>query len=318
MKIVILDAHTANPGDLSWQPLQDLGECAVYARTSPEELMERAAGAEVLITNKVPLGAEVLAQLPQLRYIGVAATGYNVVDTAAAKARGIVVTNVPGYSTASVAQLVIALLLELTHRVGHHADAVAKGRWAACPDFSFWDFPILELAGRTLGILGYGEIGGQVGRIAQALGMRVLANRRHWRQPPPDGIEAVGQEQLLAQSDVISLHCPLTDETRHLINAQSLRLLKPTAILINTARGPLIDEEALAAALHAGHLAGVGLDVLAVEPPRADHPLFGAPRCLITPHIGWASGDARRRLIHQIAENLRAFAAGAAIHVVNS
>jgi glycerate dehydrogenase len=317
MKIVLLDAHTANPGDLSWQPLEALGTCVIHPRTPVAETVARCAGAQVVITNKAPLTGEMLAALPGLKYIGVTATGYNIVDIAAARERGIVVTNVPGYSTPAVAQLVFALLLELTNHVGHHAQSVAEGRWAACPDFCYWDQPVIELAGRTLGVVGYGDIGAAVARIGLAFGMRVLASRREWKSPPPDGIEAASTDEIFASSDVISLHCPLTDATRHLVGERTLGLMKPGAFLINTGRGPLIDEQALADALNSGRIAGAGLDVLSVEPPTAGNPLIGARNCLITPHIGWASREARVRLIDQTAANLQAFLAGQPINVVN-
>ena len=317
MKIVLLDAHTANPGDVSWQPLEALGTCVVHPRTPVAETVARCAGAQAVITNKAPLTREMLAALPDLKYIGVTATGYNIVDVAAARERGIIVTNVPGYSTPAVAQLVFALLLELTNHVGHHARSVADGRWAACPDFCYWDQPVIELAGRTLGVVGYGDIGAAVARIGVAFGMRVLASRREWKSPPPDGIEAATTDEIFARSDAISLHCPLTEATRHLVGERTLGLMKPGAFLLNTGRGPLVDEQALAEALNAGRIAGAGLDVLSVEPPSAGNPLIGARNCLITPHIGWASREARVRLIAQTAANLQAFLDGNPINVVS-
>ncbi len=316
MKIVLLDAHTANPGDVSWQPLEALGTCVIHPRTPAAETVARCAGAQAVITNKAPLSREMLAALPDLKYIGVTATGYNIVDVAAAREQGIVVTNVPGYSTPAVAQLVFALLLELTNHVGHHAHTVSEGRWAACPDFCYWDQPVIELAGRTLGVVGYGDIGAAVARLGLAFGMRVLASRREWKSPPPDGIEAATTDAIFACSDAISLHCPLTDATRHLVGERTLGLMKPGAFLINTGRGPLVDEQALADALNAGRIAGAGLDVLSVEPPSAGNPLIGARNCLITPHIGWASREARVRLIAQTAANLQAFLAGNPVNVV--
>jgi glycerate dehydrogenase len=317
MRIVILDSFTANPGDLSWAELQALGTFTAYDRTAPAELMERAQGADVLLTNKVPLSRAALEGLPGLRYIGVLATGYNVVDVAAAKELGITVTNVPGYSTASVAQLVFALLLELTNHVGHHAQAVSAGRWSSSPDFFFSDFPILELEGLKLGVIGYGDIGQRVGRIGAALGMEVLAVRRHWPVVVGPGVRAASMEEVLAESDVVSLHCPLVPETQGLINAASLGRMKPTSYLINTARGPLVVEQDLAGALNAGTIAGAGLDVLTTEPPPAGNPLFNAKNCIITPHQGWASRDARARLIAQAANNLRSWAAGEVVNQVN-
>jgi glycerate dehydrogenase len=271
----------------------------------------------VVITNKAPLSRETLRALPKLRYIGVTATGYNIVDTAAARELGITVTNVPGYSTPAVAQLVFALLLELTNHVGHHATTVRDGRWAQCPDFCYWDHPLIELSGRTLGIIGYGDIGSAVARIAIAFGMKVLASRREWKTPPPEGVTPASVDEVFAQSDAISLHCPLTDATKHLVSPRTLALMKPTAFLINTGRGPLVDETALAHALNEGRIAGAGLDVLSVEPPQPGHPLFTAKNCLITPHIGWASREARVRLIDAVAANLRAFLAGQPVNVVN-
>lgn len=316
MKIVLLDAHTANPGDVSWAPLEALGTCEIHPRTPAAETVARCAGAAAVITNKAPVTREMMEALPDLRYIGVTATGYNIVDVAAAKERGIVVTNVPGYSTPAVAQLVFALLLELTNHVGHHAGTVREGRWAACPDFCYWDHPVIELSGRTLGVIGYGDIGGAVARIAVAFGMKVLASKREWKSPPPEGVQPAGTEEIFSQSDAITLHCPLTDATKHLVNERTLDQMKSTAFLINTGRGPLVDEAALAAALNAGRIAGAGLDVLSIEPPPPGNPLFTARNCLITPHIGWASREARVRLIDQVAANLRAFLAGAPVNAV--
>lgn len=316
MKIVLLDAHTANPGDVSWAPLEALGTCEIHPRTPAADTVARCTGAAAVITNKAPVTREMMAALPDLRYIGVTATGYNIVDVAAARERGIVVTNVPGYSTPAVAQLVFALLLELTNHVGHHAGTVREGRWAACPDFCYWDHPVIELSGRTLGVIGYGDIGSAVARIAVAFGMRVLASKREWKSPPPEGVQPAGTEEIFSQSDAITLHCPLTDATKHLVSERTLGQMKSTAFLINTGRGPLVDEAALAAALNAGRIAGAGLDVLSIEPPPPGNPLFTARNCLITPHIGWASREARVRLIDQVAANLRAFLAGAPVNAV--
>lgn len=317
MKIVVVDAYTANPGDLSWAELETLGECVFHDRTPLAEMASRCAEAEVVLTNKAVLNAEVIAALPKLQYIGVCATGYNVVDVAAARERGIVVTNVPAYSSASVAQLVFALLLELTHGVGRHAQSVAAGGWQACPDFSYWEQPLIELQGRVLGVIGYGDIGGSVARIGAAFGMKVLASKRSWAQPPPEGVTPASTDEIFAQSDVISLHCPLTEETKHLVGPRTLGLMKPSALLINTGRGPLVDEAALAEALRAGRIGGAGLDVLSVEPPVAGNPLIGAPNCLITPHIGWATREARARLIAQVAANVRAWQQGEPVNVVS-
>lgn len=317
MKIVLLDAHTANPGDLSWAPLEAIAPCEIHPRTPVAETIARCADAEVVITNKAPLTREIIEALPRLRYIGVTATGFNIVDTAAARERGIVVTNVPGYSTPAVAQLVFALLLELTNNVGHHARTVRDGRWTACPDFCYWDHPLIELSGRTLGIVGYGDIGSAVARIALAFGMKVLAGKREWKNPPPDGVTPAGMDEIFSQSDAITLHCPLTDATRHLVCDRTLALMKPDAFLINTGRGPLVDEAALARALNDDRIAGAGLDVLSVEPPKDGSPLFSARNCLITPHIGWASREARVRLIQLVASNLQAFLNGSPVNVVN-
>ncbi len=316
MNITLLDAYTANPGDLSWSEFEALGSCSIHDRTPAAEIVARAADAEVIITNKAPLSRTTIEALPKLRYIGVIATGYNVVDVAAAKERGIVVTNVPGYSTPAVAQAAFALLLELTNNTGHSAAAVRAGRWSACPDFCFWDRPIIELSGLTLGLIGLGDIGSAMACIAQAFGMKVIAARRTWALPAPTGIEPASIEEVLRRADVVSLHCPLTDDTKQLINASTLAMMKPTAYLINTARGPLIDDAALAAALNNDQLAGAGLDVLSSEPPPAGNPLFTAKNCLITPHIAWASKASRERLIASAANNLRQWTAGNGVNEV--
>lgn len=315
MKIVVLDGYTLNPGDLSWDAFHAMGACTIYERTAPGDVLARAADAEVVLTNKTVLSADILGALPKLRYVGVLATGYNVVDVAAARAQGITVTNVPGYGTRSVAQHTMALLLELSNHVGLHAPQVAQGRWSAAQDFCYWDRPLRELDGLTLGIVGYGTIGRCVAEMARAFGMQVLASSRTRREPEA-GVRWISLDELLGSSDVVSLHCPLTDETRSIINARSLALMKPTAFLINTSRGPLIDEPALAAALRAGQIAGAALDVLSAEPPPCEHPLLSAPGCLITPHQAWASGAARTRLLAAAAENLRAFLAGKPVHVI--
>jgi glycerate dehydrogenase len=319
MKIVVLDGHTLNPGDLDWSGLAALGECVVHPRGTPAETVERAREADAVITNKAPLPAELLARLPKLRYIGVTATGYNIVDVAAARAAGITVTNVPSYGTRSVAQHAFALILELTNHAGRHAAAVSGGEWATSPDWCFTHAPITELDGLALGIVGWGRIGQATAAIGRALGMRILAVSR---SPRPDGVpepetEFTTLDDLLRQADVVSLHCPLTPETDRLINASRLALMKPSALLINTSRGPLIDEDALAGALNAGRLAGAGLDVLSAEPPPAGHPLFTAKNCLITPHNAWASRSARSRLLAMTVDNLRAFLDGNPQNVVN-
>ena len=317
MKIVLLDAHTANPGDLSWQPLEAIAACEVHPRTPLEQTIPRCAGAEIVITNKAPLTREIITALPDLKYIGVTATGFNIVDVLAAKERGIVVTNVPGYSTPAVAQHVIALMLEMTNHVGHAAKSVEQGDWVRCPDFCYYAHPIVELSGRTLGIIGYGEIGSAVARIAVAFGMKVLASKRTWKESPPAGVTAAEIDAIFRQSDVISLHCPLTDATKHLVGERTLGLMKREAMIINTGRGPLVDEPALAKALNEGHIAGAGLDVLSVEPAKADNPLLTAKNCLITPHVAWASRESRARLIDITAANLQAFLAGKPVNVVN-
>lgn len=316
MNLTILDAHTANPGDLDWSALQSLATCTFHDRSAAGEILARASGCELVLTNKTVLNAATLAALPELRYIGVLATGYNVVDIAAAKERGITVTNVPGYSTPSVAQMTFALLLELTNHVGHHAHTVRHGRWAACPDFCYWDRPLIELSGRKLGIMGFGEIGQAVARIGLAMGMEILAHRRSWPQPPPAGVTAVSRQELFEQSDVLTLHCPLTPDTREFINAANIALMKPTALLVNTARGPLVNEVELAAALNAGRIAGAALDVLSLEPPT-ENPLIGAKNCLMTPHIAWATKESRARLIASATANVQAFLAGTPQNVVS-
>lgn len=312
MKIVILDGHTANPGDLSWDGLREYGELEVYDRTAPAELLSRAEGAEVILTNKVIIDAKTMAALPCLRYIGVLATGYNVVDIAEAHRRGIVVTNIPTYSTMSVAQMVMAHLLNITNQVALHAESVRRGEWQECPDFSFTKSPLIELDGLTLGIVGLGNTGSATARMAQAMGMQVMAvSSKTEEMLRPLGIrKASGYEQLFSEADVVSLHCPLTDETRHLVNRERLAQMKPTAILINTGRGPLLDEQAVADALTEGRLYAVGVDVLTEEPPRKGSPLITAPRCYITPHIAWASAAARRRLVSIATSNVAAFLSG--------
>ena len=310
MRIVILDGYTANPGDLSWEELEQMGEVTVYDRTSPSETIQRAADADVVLTNKVVLDREKIAQLPRLKYIGVLATGYNVVDIEAAHERGIVVTNVPAYSTESVAQMVFAHLLTVTNRTEHYAIQNRSGRWAASPDFCYWDFPLMELAGKTFGIVGLGNIGRRVAEIALAFGMKVKAMTSKSQEQLPAGIEKVDLQTLLSSADVLSLHCPLTADTRHLINAETLRLMKPTAILINTGRGPLIDDQAVANALQEGLLGAFCADVLTTEPPSSNNPLLSQPNAFITPHIAWASTEARTRLLQIAIANVRAFASG--------
>ena len=315
MNIVILDSFTTNPGDLSWAPLESLGSLVAYDRTDDADIVPRARDAEIVLTNKTLLSRGVIAALPRLKCICVLATGYNVVDVAAAKEHGVTVCNVPEYSTPNVAQAVFALLLELTNRTGHHDRTVHEGRWAACEDFCYWDGELVELAGLTLGIVGYGRIGQAVARVGRAFEMRILAHRRQ-ATGPIDAGEYADLDRLFAESDVVSLHCPLTPATQELVNAARLARMKPTALLINTARGGLVNEADLAAALDAGTIAGAGLDVLSVEPPSAANPLLRARNCVITPHIAWATRGARRRLIEATAGNVAAFLAGRPQNVV--
>lgn len=317
MKIVVLDGYAANPGDLSWDELKSLGECIVYDRTTPSEVTERAAGADILLTNKVVLNADTIAALPHLKYIGVLATGYNVVDIAAAKERGIVVTNIPAYSTPSVAQMVFAHILNIAQQVQHYTDEVRKGRWSSNPDFCFWDTPLIELRGKKIGIIGLGQTGYNTARIAIGFGMEVHAyTSKSTFQLPPE-IRKTELDELFANCDIISLHCPLTDSTREMVNAERLRLMKPTAILINTGRGPLINEQDLADALNNGTIYAAGVDVLSQEPPRADNPLLSARNCYITPHIAWASTAARERLMQIMLGNIKAYQDGKPVNVVN-
>jgi len=317
MKIVILDGFTLNPGDLSWDGLKSLGDCEIYDRTSPDEVVKRAADAELVLTNKTVLTREQINRLPKLKYIGVLATGYNIVDVAAARERGVPVTNVPTYGTRSVAQMTFALLLELTQHVGYHAQTVDEGRWARSPDFCYWDYPLMELDGLTMGIVGFGRIGRTVADLAVAFGMKVLAHSRTISQEKSQNIDFVDLSRLFRTADVVSLHCPLTTETKHLVNAERLSSMKPTAFLLNTSRGPLIDEPALAKALNSDQIAGAAVDVLEAEPPRADNPLFTAKNCLITPHIAWATRSARARLMATAVANAKAFLDGKLQNVVN-
>ena len=316
MKIVILDVYSANPGDLSWQGLEAMGEVTVYDRTKAEETVVRAAEAEIVLTNKVVISREIIAQLPMLKYIGVLATGYNVVDIEAAHERGITVTNVPAYSTESVAQMVFAHLLTVTNRTEHYAIENRKGRWTENPDFCYWDFPHMELAGKTFGIVGLGNIGRRVAEIATAFGMHVKAMTSKSADALPANIEKATLEDLLSTSDVLSLHCPLTDTTRHLINRETLRQMKPTAILINTGRGPLVNDQDVADALAGGRLAAFCADVLTEEPPKADNPLLKESNAYFTPHIAWASTEARKRLIQVAVDNVCQFINGQPQNVV--
>lgn len=316
MKIVVLDGYGLNPGDMSWSGFEALGELVVYDRTSPSELMERAADAEVLITNKTLITAENMEALPCLKYIGVLATGYNVVDIDAAKAHRIVVTNIPAYSTPSVAQMVFAHLLNITQRVDYYANENKKGRWTKNVDFCYWDTPLMELEGKKMGIVGFGNIGQATGRIAQAFGMEVCVYTSKPQFALPSGVKKMELDTLFAECDVISLHCPLTPETKELVNASRLKLMKPTAILINTGRGPLVNEQDLADALNQGVIAAAGLDVLSVEPSTADNPLLSAKNCFITPHIAWATKEARTRLMDIAVNNLKSYQKGDIINNV--
>ena len=317
MKIVILDGYAVNPGDLSWEFLHTFGQVEVYDRTPAQLTIQRAGGADILLTNKTLITADVLNACPSVKLVCVLATGYNVVDCAAARARGIPVCNVPAYSTNSVAQLTFALLLELCNRVGHHSDAVHEGKWCRSQDFCFWDYPQMELAGKTMGIIGFGRIGRAVGMIAKTLGMRVLAyNRSRCAEGEAIG-EYVDLDTLLEKADVISLHAPLTAHTTGIINADSLNKMKDGAILLNTARGPLVDERAVADALRSGKLRGFGADVLCVEPMAQDNPLLGAPNCILTPHMAWAPLEARKRIMARTQENIEGFLSGKPVNVVN-
>jgi len=315
-KIVFLDGFALNPGDLSWDELQALGECKIYERSAAEEIDIRAKDAEIVLTNKVTFSRERLVSLDRLKYIGVTATGYNIIDVQAARELGIVVSNVPIYGTRSVAQMVFAHLLGLSQHVGEHAQSVREGRWSKAIDWCFWDFPLVELEGLTIGIVGLGRIGRATAELAHAFGMKVLATSRSTNLAP-DYIKMVSLDELFRASDVVSLHCPLTPETENLVDRRRLALMKPTAFLLNTSRGPLIDEVALAEALNEGHLAGAGLDVLSQEPPPADSPLLHARNCQITPHIAWATRSSRSRLLATSVENVAAFLAGKPQNVVN-
>jgi len=317
MKIVILDGYTLNPGDLSWDELLALGECDIYDRTPPELILARAQDAEITLTNKVVLDRAIIEALPRLKYVGLLSTGTNVVDLAAAAEKNIPVTNVPAYATPSVAQMVFALLLELTQRVGHHSRTVREGRWAASEDFCYWDYPLVELHGLTMGIVGFGSIGSAVARIAQGFGMKVVAYDVEAEKLTGSAVEFLDLDALFTVSDVVSLNCPLTPETEGLANAERLSRMKKTAFLINTSRGPVVNDHDLADALNSGGLAGAGLDVLSVEPPAPDNPLLKARNCLITPHIAWATRDARARLMRTVVQNLKAFLAGSPQNVVN-
>lgn len=310
MKICILDGYSLNPGDLDWSPVERLGDVTLFDRTPADKIVERAADADIVLTNKVPFSADTLRQLPRLRFICVLATGYNIIDTEAAARQGVVVANIPAYSTMSVAQMAFAHILNITNHVTSYAREVADGKWTNCPDFCFWDSALTELAGKTMGIVGLGNTGMATARIAVAMGMKVVAMTSKSADTLPEGITPAPLDDVLASADVVSLHCPLTPSTRHLINAASIAKMKPSAILINTGRGPLVDEQAVADALNGGRLAAFGADVLSQEPPRGDNPLLSARNCFLTPHIAWATLEARTRLMSTATENVRQFVAG--------
>ena len=319
LMIVVLDGYTLNPGDLSWKDLEALGTVKIYDRTHPGEVVERATGAQIVLTNKTVLDGEALSQLPDLKYIGVLATGYNVVNLEAARRQGITVTNIPAYSTDSVAQMVFAHLLNITQRVGHYAEEVASGHWTKQADFSYWNTPLVELAGKTLGVIGLGHTGMATARIALAFGMQVLAYTSKSAAELPAGIrKADSLEQVFSDSNVVSLHCPLTETTKNLVNMERLKLMKREAVLINTGRGGLVNETDLAEALEKGLLAAAGVDVLSSEPPVPGHPLVGVKNCFITPHIAWATLEARQRLMGQAVRNIEAFLSGQPINTVIS
>lgn len=310
MKICILDGYSLNPGDLDWSPVERLGDVTLFDRTPADKIVERTADADIVLTNKVPFSADTLRQLPRLRFICVLATGYNIIDTEAAARQGVVVANIPAYSTMSVAQMAFAHILNITNHVASYAREVADGKWTNCPDFCFWDSALTELAGKTMGIVGLGNTGMATARIAVAMGMKVVAMTSKSADTLPEGITPAPLDDVLASADVVSLHCPLTPSTRHIINAASIAKMKPSAILINTGRGPLVNEQAVADALNGGRLAAFGADVLSQEPPRGDNPLLSARNCFLTPHIAWATLEARTRLMSTATENVRQFIAG--------
>ncbi|EGJ71349.1 Glyoxylate reductase [Bacteroides coprosuis DSM 18011] len=317
MKIVILDGYAANPGDLEWDGLEQLGDCTLYDRTSRDQVLERCKDANIVLTNKVPFKRETIEALPNLKYIGVMATGYNIIDTEAAKEKGIVVTNIPSYSTNSVAQMVFAHILNITLHVQKHSDEVHQGRWSKNADFCFWDSPLLELHGRTIGIIGLGSIGQAVARIAFGFGMKVIAYTSKTQLQLPHEIQKVELDELFEQADIVTLHCPLTDETRNMVDKRRLELMQPTSIIINTSRGPLINEADLAEALKNKTIYAAGIDVMSQEPPKADNPLLGVENCYITPHIAWASFAARTRLMKILINNVKAFMEGKPENQVN-
>lgn len=318
MKIVILDGYCENPGDLSWEPLKAFGQLTVYDRTPKELVVERIGDAEIIIINKVEMTREIFEACPSIKYVGVLATGYNVVDVAAAKEKGIIVTNVPTYGTTTVAQFAIAQLLELACHIGHHSEAVKQGRWESCPDFCFWDFPIMEMVGKTIGIVGFGKIGQATAKIAEALGMKVLANANHKRpELETENVKYASLDEIFAQADVISLHCPLTDANKGMICKENIAKMKDGVLILNTARGGLVNEADLAEALNSGKVAGAAVDVVSTEPIKGTNPLLSAKNCLITPHIAWAANEARQRLMDVAVDNVKQFTLGTPVNVVN-
>lgn len=317
MKIVVLDGYGMNPGDLSWKSLEELGELKVYDRTAPNEIIDRIADAELVLTNKVVISEDVMSKLPNLKYVGVLATGYNVVDTVAAKERGIVVTNIPAYSTDSVVQMTFAHILNITNRVAHYARENREGKWAASDDFCYWDTPLPELSGLTLGIMGLGNIGMKVARIARMFGMEVFAATSKSSASLPEGIQKTTFRGLLGVCDILSLHCPLTPDTKEIVNKKTIEMMKRGSIIINTGRGPLVNEADVAEALHSGQLAAYGADVMCQEPPAHDNPLFKEPNAFITPHVAWATFDARKRLMKIAVENVKAYLDNNPRNVVN-
>jgi len=317
MKIINLDGYTLNPGDISWAGFETLGDFIVYDRTSSDKIIEHSENAEIILTNKTFISKEIIERLPKLKYIGVLATGYNIVDIKAANQKNIIVTNIPSYGTSSVAQMVFALLLELTQNVGHHSNSVRRGDWSKSEDWCYWERPLIELDGLTMGIIGFGRIGKATGKIANAFGMNVIANDAVIIESPPDWVKVVNQETIFRESDVISLHCPLTSANKHFVNSDNINLMKKSTFLINTSRGLLINEEDLAHALNSERIAGAGLDVLSEEPPDETNPLLTAINCIITPHIAWATKAARQRLMDIAVSNLKSYLNGKQINVIN-
>ncbi len=317
MKIVILDGYTLNPGDISWAGFETLGDFTMYERTSLDKIIEHSENAEIILTNKTVINKDTIEQLPNLKYIGVLATGYNIVDVKAANDKNIIITNIPSYGTSSVAQMVFALLLELTQNVGYHSNSVSKGKWSKSEDWCYWDKPLIELDGLTFGIIGFGRIGKVAAKIANAFGMKVIANDAVTIESPPDWVKIVDQETIFRESDVVSLHCPLTSANKHFVNSDQINLMKRSAFLINTSRGLLINEKDLSHALNTERIAGAGLDVLSKEPPDGSNPLLSAKNCIITPHIAWATKAARQRLMNIAVRNLKSYLNGKPLNVIN-